>query len=527
MPYLVALAVFVVPAALGAAAGLVARRLSLPRPVRPAAVVATAVLAAFGAATELMVPCDRAAWVFATNAASWALAGLAIARRRDALALVAAAVAVGLAAAGTLVTCDLVPGAVAANATGWLVAAIALLRLRDAAARGRMAAVLLVAVPSALALALPIRHAHLGAWDRLLAGALFGAGLLAGVRGLPRPFPTGKVLLAAGSTALALAGVEAAVRLALPPPPAFPDVSEARLFLPPGSSWALRCDMAAPALWPDRWPDLLARRVPPDAAAASRRVLHVGDSMVFGAGVGMAEAFPARLAASDPGVSHVNAGVPGTGPDFYLLLVREWLPRVRPDLVVVYLFAANDLLDIDQPYACCGDGPLLAWDADTPRPRCPDPVWGASVGLGIGSSPAPYPVRVATAFSRAARHAAAAFDVAPRPPREVQAARLEIVLRLLRAEVEAAGARVSAVLLPARWDLEGDRGAAAWSVPARAAVVAATTRAGLSLLDPAGAFEEAVRRDGVRRWFAAERPDDPHFSADGHELLAEWLRGRL
>src|SRR5205814_1109215 len=88
-----------------------------------------------------------------------------------------------------------------------------------------------------------------------------------------------------------------------------------------------------------------------EGAGRGQRVLHVGDSLVAGTGVAPADAFPAVLGRAQPGVAHVNAGIPGTGTDYQLLLLREWLARLRADVVVHYVFSN----DVDELLAAARD----------------------------------------------------------------------------------------------------------------------------------------------------------------------------
>jgi lysophospholipase L1-like esterase len=106
-----------------------------------------------------------------------------------------------------------------------------------------------------------------------------------------------------------------------------------------------------------RGPDLPAR------GANEKRVLMLGDSFVWGLGVGDGETIPARLEqalrASGAPVTVANAGMPGTSP-------REWsytLDRFRapcgPDLVVATMYVGNDVLDALQEPLSVVDGWLM------------------------------------------------------------------------------------------------------------------------------------------------------------------------
>jgi hypothetical protein len=75
-----------------------------------------------------------------------------------------------------------------------------------------------------------------------------------------------------------------------------------------------------------------------------KRILVLGDSMVWGWGVEAQDRFTDRLEASIPDVEVVNAGVPGYSTDQELIwLEREGL-KYRPDLVILVLYF-NDVID--------------------------------------------------------------------------------------------------------------------------------------------------------------------------------------
>lgn len=79
-----------------------------------------------------------------------------------------------------------------------------------------------------------------------------------------------------------------------------------------------------------------------EKAPGSTRLLVLGDSMTYGTGVDDDETFCARLAALDPRLEVINAGVNGYGTSQELLLLQEKGPLVRPDVVVVCVFF-NDI----------------------------------------------------------------------------------------------------------------------------------------------------------------------------------------
>jgi lysophospholipase L1-like esterase len=77
-------------------------------------------------------------------------------------------------------------------------------------------------------------------------------------------------------------------------------------------------------------------------------VIVLGDSMAFGWGVEMREAFPSRLEAAlaAEGVRVLNAAIPGTGTTDQLRLLRELLETMRVDVLVLTFFVGNDFDDV-------------------------------------------------------------------------------------------------------------------------------------------------------------------------------------
>lgn len=91
--------------------------------------------------------------------------------------------------------------------------------------------------------------------------------------------------------------------------------------------------------------DLLGQVVPLEKPAGETRVLFIGDSGTAGGLVGMENSFPQQFAARvrDPKLRVINAAVWGmTTIDEYHLLKDTLLP-LRPDVVVIGLFMANDI----------------------------------------------------------------------------------------------------------------------------------------------------------------------------------------
>jgi hypothetical protein len=119
--------------------------------------------------------------------------------------------------------------------------------------------------------------------------------------------------------------------------------------------------------------DLGFRGPPPDSAeAGGGRLLVLGDSFVFGWGVGDGETLPAQIeeviASAGDSVRVINLGVPGYGPGRSVGLLREKGLTFDPAAVLLVVTESNDILD-DLHFA---DDPLEATPEGLPG------IWGKS-----------------------------------------------------------------------------------------------------------------------------------------------------
>lgn len=89
--------------------------------------------------------------------------------------------------------------------------------------------------------------------------------------------------------------------------------------------------------------------------AGERRVLFLGDSMVFGNGVAAGEAFP-ELVGRELGATAGNAGVPGYGPKLAARAFARLDAPFAPDAIVACVFLGNDFDDDGQQSYAIVDG---------------------------------------------------------------------------------------------------------------------------------------------------------------------------
>ncbi len=369
---------------------------------------------------------------------------------------------------------------------------------------------------------------RIGAWDLFFTGPLIALGLLAGSSSSRGRALAQRLALATGSVLFALTALEIVSRILPAPPTAFPPPEQARLFFEaaPGAE-------ACAPLYPAELPSAFRERTAA-LREGSTRILHVGDSMVEGVGVAPSETFVAELGRITPAVDHINAGFAGTSTDFELLLTRAWIKRLRPSRVVLYVFGYNDLAELDRSYPCCPAGPLLDTSPDL-RARCQTPGQVSGRLDLFAQSPAPYPLRVATAHSALARRAVVAFagvsdrlhrrlrGEAPGPEQRLQ--RFASLLRRMKRELDESHIPLSVVYLPARAALESAAPRETGDHRLRGEIGNLAREMNTPFLDPWELLEGQVSRDGADRWYLP--PPDIHFTREGHRLLATWLAERL
>jgi hypothetical protein len=436
---------------------------------------------------------------------------------------------------------------------------------------GVVAAAACLVVPTIVLTAAVLMFPVIGLWDGVTEGFLFGVGALLALHrmyGDPR-----LIALSAGSVVAAFALLEIGARTFLGPPPAYP-IGDGPHFLL--ANVLRRIGPDSPAHHHGAIPRLLEQHVmrgeidgpmdtrPPSAMVTkeivcsivygdsytgaidvrrelaqvfpqpvpsrpgtSRRVLHIGDSMVFGANVARDQTFTVRLEELEPDVQHLNGGISGMAPDNYLVVLRRWVERQPVDLAVMYLFAGNDLIAIDAPHPCSAWQPILAYDDGKARLRyasAPQTAHGLGVQWMLHNSPLPYLLRaLIAARSVAAAFVGAAFDswvmhtawMRGNEPLE----NLEAILRSARDELRERHIGFVVVVLPA---------AAAIGIPNGPSdyltrhVDEITTRLDIPTLDATD-----VIRESLARGEHPIQPDGSHFNEEGHRLIARWLRAHL
>jgi hypothetical protein len=270
------------------------------------------------------------------------------------------------------------------------------------------------------------------------------------------------------------------------------------------------------------FPDRVAPR-----PGALRRVLHIGDSMVFGANVRRDQTFTVYLEKLEPHVQHVNGGISGMAPDDYFAVLRSWVARERFDVAVMYLFAGNDMVGMDAPHPCSDWQSILVYEDGHARLRFADePKSDRRIGLRwlLVNSPLPFLGRVMiVAGSRLAAFSGAVLDAwaaqATQTDPTVPSEHLEAILRTARDELRRLGIAFVVVVLP-HADAIGIPGGPSDSLSTLASVI--TQKVDVPLLDATD-----VIRESLSRGESPIQSDRSHFNEEGHRLIAKWLHEHL
>lgn len=398
-------------------------------------------------------------------------------------------------------------------------------RRRKRGYRSGWAAVAFIGGFVALALLL-VPFVRLALWDLLSLAVLLGAGAYVGASDTSKRWDRRNLALMAGSTLFSLLFVELALRWLVAPAPAFLKARDLTIMRDKHfvDDWA----MIYPGTYPKQFRRLI--EVPPDTRW---RVIHVGDSMVYGVGTAKPKRFTSLLQGRVPHAAHLNAGVPGSGTDFHYLVIKRWLARMKAHHVVHYVFPTNDLVELDRPHEVCDDGSLLIYGRTGLTARCQRPPYDptslrARYFRSLYRRPAPYPLLVATSVSSLARHLCALqMRFRHRSHKHSHAHAIRHFTRIMRESQKLSrtqGVAYSIIILPDRRNLERfSRSKRARERTPHQDVVRICRKIAPRVFNAWDALLPLVRKHGGSRYFV----DDIHFSAAGHRVMADWLGRRL
>jgi hypothetical protein len=261
-------------------------------------------------------------------------------------------------------------------------------------------------------------------------------------------------------------------------------------------------------------------------SSAATRVFHLGDSMVGSTGVSTHETFTALLGSTDPLINHVNWSIGGGSTDGELLALQSRLDLIRAhDILVLYYYTGNDFEGLDRTWSCSCGGPLLRYENTGVASRCETKLIRFTSAMLLNDAPRPYVLQAAARFSWAASDLLQLFDVRPASlPEGVAWSHLSSILQAMRESLAARHASFVVCVLPSRSLLSAPAPEKEREMDIRRHVIELAREAGAPVLDPWTVLRARVEREGIQ---ALVLPSDIHFNAEGHRLMAGWLREQL
>jgi hypothetical protein len=265
------------------------------------------------------------------------------------------------------------------------------------------------------------------------------------------------------------------------------------------------------------------REVPTARTPGRTRIVMLGDSITFGYGVRDGETFSAVLEEADPRLEVVNLGVQGYGTDQELLkLEREGL-AYAPDVVVLNVCLANDLLDnaaaksiydgvYPKPFFRLEDGRLVrvADHVALSPPR--------RLALLLSQRSALFNIVLDLTRVDRARYQRELAGLAETEPGEPAFAVTFALVRRMDEEARAGGARFVALLYPSLRDFVR---------PSRRAqrFLDAPELSAVPVVDLRPRFEARGFTAGTFSRYSLD--GNLHLTAEGHRLAAEVIREAL
>ena len=285
-------------------------------------------------------------------------------------------------------------------------------------------------------------------------------------------------------------------------------------------------------------------RVDPQAGEKGPRVAVLGDSFTFGLGVANDETFVARLnAESDGRLHYLNLGVPGYSTDQELLLLKKTGRAIKPDIVLLVVYLANDLFDNNRPFPLQADHakPYFRLDThrqlvleNTPVPLATKSAAARNTGLADvvpgAERPTP-PLLTRTLGQLRIAHRLGIFQQPVSIDEGLFQARFDRYIALFLALTDALegssrelGAELAIALLPgASFINQPESLSARYQAFLRKQLLAGfAERPGIQVIDLASML--ATEDNHRQPWYF---PNDGHLTPQGHQLVAQFLREKL
>lgn len=275
------------------------------------------------------------------------------------------------------------------------------------------------------------------------------------------------------------------------------------------------------------------REHPPRKAAGTRRIVVLGDSMVEAVQVPREQNLCALLEKDlGEGAEVLNMGIAGAGQAQEYLVLQDQAARSAPDVVVLCLYASNDVFNNSprletkkgKPFFVERDGRLVLESGAMERvgnPLLDNPLWRWSNLYRVI-------VRKAILLEASASLVGAAkpdlvFAASPSPDWQEAWSVTRALLREIGAQTEAQGARLLVVLLPGKLQVLPAELPAGRDVEAPHRRLAEFCRElRLDYVDLTPEFRAAAR-SGTKLYFQ----HDEHLTPEGHALAARLVAGKL
>lgn len=262
------------------------------------------------------------------------------------------------------------------------------------------------------------------------------------------------------------------------------------------------------------------------------RLVLLGDSMAFGYGASGGKDWPSLLRSRLPGAGLVNLGLIGSGPLQHERIYERFAARLRPEVVLLALFAGNDL-DDDRAFARWLERGATG---SYRRFRGQGDRWLDYSLLGLAQRTHLFWFASDLAKTLRQRSRGRTLELAngerlqlvlPRPggldPADLE--RTLAAVERLRGRVEATGGRFLVLLMPTKEEvylpLLGE------TAPSPSAAVAARlAEMGVEALDLGAVLRERASRSGPALYFAIDGHPNPVGQAILAEAIGGWLLAR-
>lgn len=262
--------------------------------------------------------------------------------------------------------------------------------------------------------------------------------------------------------------------------------------------------------------------VAPTKAPGTVRVVALGDSFTYGIGVHDEETFCARLAALDPRIEAINAGVNNYGTHQELLALKEQALPLRPDVVLICIFwndIGNSFHRSDIGYSLRDGALVYEPSPDLQRPRSMKRAGALRFSYAyrlLSDRSRTLKNRLKAAFGAEDQSGDLLHTDTSEPAWALHLALLDEITRLTRE----AGARPMVVVIPDQKEVYPEADVAGLSVGdylVAPRLLAWGRERGVPVVEVAPALKEAATRPDAAPLYY---PIDRHLVAEGHAIAA-------